>query len=309
MSASITIDLDGVRHYHAIHGLAQPQGNDPVVERGLARFLELCDRACVSSTIFVVGADLNDDAIASLIKRAARAGHEIASHSFAHAYDLSRHERGDIDHDLEASIAAIARVVGAKPVGFRAPGYNISEPLLDGMERAGFAYDSSVMQSPPYFVARAAHVALQRLKRAPSSSIVGSARAFWAPRDPYRPARGAAWREAKSRVEGRDVVELPIATLPGGLPLFGTSLAMLPSSAAAAYTALAAHRSRQSCVLELHAIDLCDDSDGFDATLISQRKDLDVPAARKLERFAAVFRVLAQAHDVRTLREVAESVA
>jgi hypothetical protein len=299
-TAAVTIDVDGVRHYHAIHGLAPPSGADVVVERGVRRFLELCDRVGVVSTLFVVGADLADDAFATLVRRASRAGHEIASHSHAHDYALVTRAPAEIEADIARSVEAITDVTSTKPRGFRAPGYNVSEPLFDALEKLGFAYDSSLLPSTPYFAARTAHIALQWAKRARSSSIVGSARAFVStPRRAYRPKRGKAWQEARSRVEGRDVVELPISSL-FGVPFFGSALAFAPTAVAAATSAIALSAS-QPCVLELHAIDLCDAGDGFDPALVAARRDLRVPVQAKLARLGSALRVLAQAADVETL--------
>jgi hypothetical protein len=156
-----------------------------------------------------------------------------------------------------------------------------------------------------YWGARAAHIAMQRAKRAPSSSIVGRARDFAStPKRAYRPRRGKSWQEAKSRVEGRDLVELPIATL-AGVPFFGTALAFAPAALAAATSAVALTASKP-CVLELHAIDLCHGGDDFDPALIAARSDLRVPVSAKLARLGSALRVLAQAADVETLASASE---
>lgn len=300
--AAVTLDVDGVRHYHAIHGLEAPSGGDPILERGVGRFLDLCERVGVSSTLFVVGADLDDAPFASLIKSAARAGHEIGSHSHTHRYDLSRVAPDVMKDDVERSVAAIARVA-TRPVGFRAPGYNVSEDLLDVVEAAGFTYDSSMMPSPLYFLARAAAIGFHGAFGAPSSSIVGEPRAFRAPRTPYRPRIGASYQAARSRVEGRGLVELPMATVLG-VPWFGTAVTSLPTMVNGA---LAAWASLSSPVLELHGIDLCDVDDGFSPALARVQRDLRVPVKQKLNRLETVLRVLVQTSDVVTLDVMARA--
>jgi peptidoglycan-N-acetylglucosamine deacetylase len=210
-----------------------------------------------------------------------------------------------IEADIARSVDAIAAVTSTKPRGFRAPGYNVSEPVFDALEKLGFAYDSSVLPSSLYWGARAAHIAMQWARRAPSTSIVGRRRDFSStPKRAYRPKRGKAWQAAKSRVEGRDLVELPIASL-AGVPFFGTALAFAPSAIAAA-TSAAALTASSPCVLELHAIDLCDDGDGFDRALVAARRDLRVPVSAKLARLGSALRVLAQAADVETLLSASE---
>ena len=58
--ASLSIDLDGIRHYRAIHGLPPRSGPDPFLSEGLDRFLHLCDSFAIPATLFVVTEDLED---------------------------------------------------------------------------------------------------------------------------------------------------------------------------------------------------------------------------------------------------------
>lgn len=312
--AAVTLDVDGVRHYHAIHGLpphdaASPgvQGDAPI-ERGVRRFLDLCDGLDIKATLFIVTSDLQDDGLRALVARAAREGHEIASHSHAHAYDLSTRAPAEIQADLMRSVDAIEHTTGRRPRGFRAPGYNLSEPLLDAVEMAGFAYDSSVMPSPLYWGARALAIAAHRFMGTESSSLVGAARAFATARAPYRPRKGALHKRARSRIEGRALVEVPIATLPFGVPWLGTTVGLSPLPLAAATTA-SALSSRAPCVLELHAIDLCDAADGFAPALVRVQRELTVPLKTKLQRLEAALRMMAQARDVVTVDEIAASAS
>lgn len=313
--AAVTLDVDGVRHYHAIHGLPPPSPNDvdPCVQHGVRRFLDLCDAFDIKATLFVVTRDVeqerDDGALAALLARAVSNGHEVASHSHTHAYDLSRQSRAHVDADIARSVDVIEHATGRRPRGFRAPGYNVSETLLDALEHHGFSYDSSVMPSPFYWAARTLVIGARKSMGSPSSSIIGHARAF-APRSraPYRPRKGAYAKRARSRIDGRSLVEVPIATLPFGLPWLGTTLGMTPLPLGATSTA-AALTTRAPVVLELHAIDLCDMDDGFSPSLASVQRDLNVPLARKLTRLEAVVRMLAQARDVVTVDEVARSAS
>ncbi len=322
---AVTLDVDGVRHYHAIHGLPPPSaGADPVIERGVRRFLELCDRLGAPSTLFVVGEDLEDPAFASTVRQAARAGHEIASHSHTHRYDLSRRAPAEIESDLARSVDAVAAAAGARPRGFRAPGYNLSEPLLDALEKLGFEYDSSLMPSPAYWAARAgvlgAYGAAAALRRAAapgepgrgrgSSSIPGTFREFLAPRAPFRPRCGKRWARARSRVEGRDLVELPITTGALRTPWLGTTLAMLPEPAGIAHTAaaLASLPAGAPCVLELHAVDFIDDGDGVSYALARAQRDLRVSARKKIARLEVVMRMLARSGELVTASALSAAV-
>lgn len=306
--AAVTIDLDGVRHYHAIHGLPPPRGIDPILTVGVRRFLDVCARLALRATVFVVTRDAEGEqgaAFADVLRQMHRAGHELGSHSHAHAYDLPRRSPAEIQSDLLRSADTLEAVVGRRPRGFRAPGYNLSEPLLDALELAGFTYDSSVMPAATYFAARAAAIAAHRLAGRRSSSLPGDPRAFLGDGFPYRPRRGAHHRRARARMEGRDLVEIPIAALPLGLPWLGTTLALAPLPIGVGATALAAARARRApLVLELHAIDFCSATDGFDARLARLQPDLRVPLRARLHRLEATLRVIAQTRAVLPLEEI-----
>jgi hypothetical protein len=308
---AITLDIDGVRHYHAIHGLhADGSHHDPPIEKGVRRFLRLCDELDVKSTLFVVTKDLEDESsgLRELVGRAAKDGHEIASHSHTHAYDLSTSPPTAIEADLMRSVDALAKITGRAPRGFRAPGDNLSEALLDAVQQAGVAYDSRLMPSPLYWAARALAIGAHRITGRRSSAIVGDRHGFAAvratPRAPYRPRHGALHQRARSRSDGRELVEVPIATLPLGLPWLGTTVGLAPLLVGVASTALALS-SPEPCVLELHAIDLCDEGDGFAPALVRVQRELAVPLHRKLHRLEAALRMMVQVRDVVTVAEIA----
>ena len=308
--AAVSLDVDGVRHYHAIHGLpgAADVACDPPVERGVRRFLDLCETLDIKATLFVVSQDLDPspsgDELRALLARAARDGHEIASHSHTHAYDLSRKAPAAIEADLLRSVDALTAVTGKRPMGFRAPGYNLTEELLDAVEKAGFSYDSSVMPSPWYWGARALAIGAHRFMGTPSSSLVGRARAFATPRAPYRPRQGCLHKSARARIEGRALIEVPIATMGLGVPWLGTTLALQPLPLAAIATALALSSSAP-CVLELHAIDLCDADDGFHPALVRLQRELIVQQKTKMLRLQSTLRMMSQARDMVTVEEIA----
>src|SRR5665811_1622265 len=58
-------------------------------------------------------------------------GHELANHSFTHPYDLVRRSRPAIAAEIDAAHGAIGACAGRAPVGFRAPGYNVSSDVID----------------------------------------------------------------------------------------------------------------------------------------------------------------------------------
>ena len=306
--AAVTIDVDGAGCYHAIHGLPPLPGDDVLWSRALPRFFALCDALHIRATVFVVGIDLDVPERAARIAEAARSGHEIASHSHRHDYALSRAGRIAIDDDTRAAVNAIERVTGARPRGFRAPGYNQSELLFDALERHGFLYDSSFLPVPAYFAARAAALALYTLRRRRSRSLVGDAREFASPLVPFIPSRAARYRPARGRELARPLVELPIGVASSlRLPWLGTSLTMFPDALGRLLTTQALGMPGPA-VLELHAIDFASKEDGLSTALVAAQADLRVPLDVKLRRLRSTFEAMGAHRTVVPLEEIAQRV-
>ena len=137
---SVSVDLDAIACYYRIHALpgAPPEAaRFAILRRCLPRFAELFARHGVRATFFVVGADLEDDAEGrALLAELARDGHELASHTHTHPYDFVRLGAARIADEIDRAHAAIAACAGTPPVGFRAPGYEISRGGDRGAARA-----------------------------------------------------------------------------------------------------------------------------------------------------------------------------
>jgi hypothetical protein len=278
----VSVDLDALACYYRIHALpgAPPEpARFAILRRCLPRFVDLFARHGVRATFFVVGADLAEDpegrtALAAL----ARAGHELASHTHTHPYDFVRLGAEAIADEIDRAHAAIADCAGTPPVGFRAPGYEISGAAIAALRARGYRYDSSVFPSAGYYGAKAVVMGAMRVMGRKSGSVLGDPRVLLAPRDPYHPAPGAPYRGG-----GDGILELPIAVTPvARLPVIGTSLIVSPAWLRRRLVA-GALRARLFN-LELHGIDLCDaDGDGVPAALVARQPDLRRPLARKLD--------------------------
>ncbi len=299
--ASLSIDLDGLAHYHHAHGLPErAAGPDPVHGVAIERFGALCDRLGVRGTVFCVGRDLEDGAAAAAVAALARAGHEIANHTLSHDYRLTRRAPAEIASEVRAGARAIARVTGAAPVGFRAPGYTLSGPLLSLLAQDGYRYDSSAFPAAPYYLAKALVLGALAATRRPSRAMLDRPGVLLAPRVPYRPSAGDPYRRGSL-----PLLELPVTTGLGGLPLVGTFVATLPAPLVAA--ACAGTGALPLFNLELHGVDLLDASDAT-PELARRQRDLLVPAARKLARLEAFVRRLSGRAWV-TLATAAERLA
>lgn len=305
MRSGISIDVDAMRFYGAIHGLPKAPGeNDPIYRLALPRFFDLLDEVGVPSTVFFVAEDL-PLAGESLRAGLAATGSELASHSFAHDYRLGVRPKEEIRDDLGRAHAALSEAAGTPVVGFRAPGYNTTPAMLECLVELGYRYDSSLLPAPAYFGARAAAIARYQLLGRPSASLVGDLRAFWGPRGPYRTVPAAPWR----KVADGPLVELPMGVVPGvRFPLIGTSWVMLPRRLRMSLLRLGLLRTK-AFTFEMHAIDLLDGSDpGVPPEVASAQPDLAVPLRKKLDAFRELFRYLRDHSEVSTLASLAQQI-
>jgi peptidoglycan/xylan/chitin deacetylase (PgdA/CDA1 family) len=291
---SVSVDLDSIDCYWRIHALPgePPEGvRRAILRRCLPRFAEVFARHGVPATFFVVGRDLQDDADgAALLAELARAGHELANHSYTHPYDLVRLGAPAIADEIDRAHGAIADCTGHAPVGFRAPGYAISAELIDLLASRRYRYDSSTFPSVPYYGAKAAIMAAMRVLGRPSGSYLATPRVLTAPRLPYRPAAGAPYRSGDAAI-----VELPITVTPVlRLPVIGTSVVAAPEWMRRRLVAAALRAPFFN--LEMHGIDLADvDGDEMPPGLVARQPELRRPLAYKLAALEATLREAAAA--------------
>ena len=306
---AVNVDIDGLRFYRQIHGLESAKtGKDPIWEHGVPRFVEFFADLNLRATFFVVAEDLvpkSKGGAAPSIKEAQRrksllrsmrkSGHEIASHSFAHDYALSRGHYREIYADLERAKSTLSEVCGEEVTGFRAPGYNLSPALISAITETGYHYSSSRFPSPPYFLAKWATMAGMAMLGRSSGAIRGEILAPLSSRSPYQHDSGL-W-------------ELPMSVVPLlRLPAIGTFFTLYGAKGQSLLLPLL--KSEDWLNIEFHAIDLLDLSDlALDDPLGSSQPDLAKPGGDKKSIFLKWLGELSTSHENRTLGEVTEGLA
>ena len=298
---AVSVDLDEIPNYFGIHGLPEPAGpaKTLVYDVALDRLSSLASELSIPLTLFAIGSDLSREGAASRLQAACDRGFEVANHTLDHRYDLVRLGPVEMQRQVTEGARAIERATGAAPVGFRAPGYTVTDELLAVVSQAGALYDSSVFPCPAYFAAKTAKIAAIALLGRESRSIVDTPRVLAAPTRPYRIGR-PYWQR------GRGLLELPIQVTRGlRLPFFGTSLTLAGEGIA--------RRLTRACIgeplinLELHGIDVLDEHDGLEA-LAKHQPDVRVAHDTKAARLRAVVEELARAgYAFVTLRAAAQA--
>jgi len=299
--AAVSVDLDEIRCYADIHGLPQPEGPAAraVWSCALPRLLALFEAEDVRATFFVVGRDLEEPSNRTALRLILEGHHEVANHTYAHRYDLTRLGADEMARDVRRAQDAIAEATGTPPAGFRAPGYVVTDRLLEVLADAGLRYDASVFPCPAYYAAKAAVMGAMRLAGRQSRSVLDDPRALLSPADPYRMGR-PHWRR------GDGLIELPIGVTPRArLPYIGTSLVMAGERGATMLTRLM--HSRPLVSLELHGIDLADAHEDGLEFLAPHQPDLRRSAVRKHAILRAVIASLrAAGREFVTLAEAAD---
>jgi peptidoglycan/xylan/chitin deacetylase (PgdA/CDA1 family) len=209
-TASLSLDLDNLWAYQMTHGddgwQKFPSYLDDVVPIALAF---LASRH-LTITFFIVGQDAAIEANRAALATVSAAGHEIGNHSFHHRPWLHRLSDEALWTELTDAEDAITEATGARPRGFRGPGYSLSPATLRVLSQRGYTYDCSTL---PTFIGplarayyfRAAH--LDGAQTEERSLLFGS----WA--EGLRPV--APYRWSVPGGDGATIVEVPVTTFPG----------------------------------------------------------------------------------------------
>ncbi len=300
--ACVSVDLDEVPCYTAIHGLAEPEGarRRAIYDKALPRLVALFAEEGVAATFFAIGRDVSENRARLMALR--DAGHEVANHSQDHLYDLTRRPEAEMRAQVRDAQDALEDALGERPRGFRAPGYTITNALFEVLAGEGMSYDSSVFPCPAYYAAKTAAIAAIAARGRRSHSVVDDPRVLLSPADPYRVGR-PYWRR------GDGLLEQPIGVTRGArLPFIGTSVALAGERGA---DLLARQMwGRELVTLELHGIDLSDAADDDLSFLAPHQPDLRVTMTKKRAALrAAISRLRRMGYAFVTHMEAAQRFA
>ena len=278
---AVSVDLDPLRCYYDIHGLGgspSKELEDIVFRRAVPRFLDIFEALDVRATFFVVAKDVEQDGsfASELLREMSERGHEIANHSYEHSYDMARFSRRDVAQEFRKAHKILATRTGKQPVGFRAPGYDLSPAMLQCLLEFGYKYDSSLFPSWPYYFAKSVVMTWMHLRRRQTAAVMTDPRALLCPRIPYHPREAYPWQRGSA-----PIWEVPVGVTPGiRLPVIGTNLLLMPTPARLAM--LESVKLGNFFNLEFHGLDLIDAAqDGIAKDLIKVQPDLRLTSRKK----------------------------
>jgi peptidoglycan/xylan/chitin deacetylase (PgdA/CDA1 family) len=304
--ASLSLDLDNKWSYMKTHGDAGWESFPSYLDTVVPRALNFLAERDLNITFFIVGQDAalekNHEAIAQI----AAGRHEIGNHSFNHEPWLHLYTKDELRTEFDKTEAALEKVTGKRPVGFRGPGYSLSPAVLETLCERGYEYDCSTLPTyigplarAYYFFASPNMTEEEKEKR---KKLFGKFSDGFQPLQPYK------WK-----IGERELVEIPVTTLPiFKTPIHASYLLYLSTfsrAAAAVYWKTALAMAKMTGVqpsLLLHPLDfMCD----ADAPELEFFPGMNMPLEQKLKTMDEILAAFSENFEIVNMRRHAESAA
>ncbi len=302
--ASISLDLDNKWSYLKTHGDEEWEAMPSYFHYVVPRFLSFLKDRNTKITVFVVGQDAVLDKNREALAAIAEDGHEIGNHSFNHEPWLHLYTPSELNQEFEKSENAIRDVTGKQTIGFRGPGFSLSDEVLRTLVRRGYEYDCSTF--PTYLgpVARAYYFLKSSLtseEKEDRKVLFGSFKDGLQSNKPFR------WNAGNSQL-----LEIPVTTMPIlKLPIHGSYIMYLATYSvvlAKAYFWSALQFCRMTGVepwFLLHSLDFMGEEDDEDMSFFP---GMNQPAVKKIELLGSCFKMLEKHFELVTMQEHANSL-
>lgn len=149
MINAFTVDLEDWYCTRVFEGVLPRSGWNTLPSRvryGTEIILDLLGRHGITGTFFVLGHIADRDP--ELIHRIVDAGHEVATHGYAHRH-LEEVTVEEFERDLDRSIDVVNRISGTRVCGYRAPTFSITRETaswaLPVLRSHGIEFDASIV--------------------------------------------------------------------------------------------------------------------------------------------------------------------
>ena len=206
--ASLSLDLDNQWSYMKTHGDIGWETFPSYLDIVIPRVLDFLKDRNLKITFFIVGQDAALEKNHNALRLLTEAGHEVGNHSFNHEPWLHQYSEESVESEITKTEEQIERVTGKKPIGFRGPGYSLSETVLRVLFRHGYLYDASTLPTFLGPLARAYYFFTTKL--APEEKNKRK-QLFGGVRDGIRPIRSYKWHLGGVN---NSLIEIPVTTMP-----------------------------------------------------------------------------------------------
>ncbi len=302
--ASLSLDLDNKWAYLKTAGNPKWESFPSYFNLCVPRFVDFLAQRNLSITVFVVGQDAVLEKNHESIRMISDAGHEIANHSFHHEPWLHLYTPGQLEKEFDTTENAIQKITGRKPVGFRGPGFSLSDEVLRTLMRRGYKYDCSTFPTylgplaRLYFFLRSG---LTNEEKEDRKELFGKVRDGLQSNMPFE----WHWR-------GRRLVEVPVTTMPlFKAPIHGSYvlyLAKFSVTLAKLYFWSALKMCKLAGVepsILLHPLDFMGQEDDEDLAFFPA---MDQPAQKKIDLMSDCMEMLTNNFEVVNMLQYAEEV-
>jgi peptidoglycan/xylan/chitin deacetylase (PgdA/CDA1 family) len=307
--ASLSLDLDNKWSYMKTHGddgwATFPSYLDIVVPR----VLRLFDEWGVRISFFIVGQDAAIKGNHAALRSIATDGHEIGNHSFNHEPWLHLYSEEMIEREISLAEENIENATGKRPVGFRGPGFSLSENVIRVLAQRGYLYDASTF---PTFIGPLARMYYFMTSKLTPDEKEQRRKLFGTLQEGFRPNKPYRW-SVENGGSGGALMEIPVTTMPFFRIPFHVSyilyLGMYSRQLALSYFRTALFLCRINGVqpsLLLHPLDFmgCDDT-----TDLSFFPAMGVPNDMKIKLVKDVLKMMTTYYEVVPLQENAVFLA
>ena len=305
--ASLSCDLDNKWSYMKTHGDDGWESFPSYLDIAVPRILEFCEQRNLDITVFVVGQDAALEKNHRVLRSIADAGHEIGNHSFNHEPWLHLYSENQLEEEFDLAEEHIFNATGKKTVGFRGPGFSLSQKTLRVLSNRGYEYEASTFPTFLGPLARAYYFMtadLTKTEREEREQLFGKFREGFRPLKPY------AWE-----MEGREtnpLIEIPVTTMPVfKLPIHISYILYLGQFSpflARFYFRMAMVLCRAFDVapsLLLHPLDFMGCNDDSDLSFFPV---MGLPAERKIRLVGEAVDMMTQSFNVGTMLEHAREI-
>ncbi len=147
LKGAITFDIDSLDSIFRGRGLKNKSYSYREFSLGFDIVLDILKEFNIKATFFVVGQDLVHKRNREIIKEVWKQGHEIANHTMRHIQGFCYLSKQEKINELKEAEQIIVNVVGERPRGFRAPGWNVDDSMINILKEGEYLYDSSIFPS------------------------------------------------------------------------------------------------------------------------------------------------------------------
>jgi len=218
LKGAITIDLDTLSVHLKGHGLKRKQYDFLDFKLGMENLLKFFDEFGIKTTLFVIGKDLIPAQNTEAILKAVEKGHEIANHSMNHVQGFRLLNKQEKEKELQQAEKIIIEKTKIKPVGFRAPGWNINDEMVEILKKNDYLYDSSIFPSFLNIPLKVLHYLTMSSRPFPDRTTLGSLKYSLSSPFPHKVSKNSLSKKGQ-----QPLIEFPVSVTPIiRLPFFAT---------------------------------------------------------------------------------------